>query len=240
MTKKSEMAEWILDFFRRAKVASGQIVMFRNLQFAQQNLNPKERSLFLNVMNELLEHGYFTFEQEPLQCLRLSEKGFNYIYDTEAVLDCCLDKQKTTEEDYKNIIALASTLVSMEAYADLLDYGTAIETYNYLTSFNYTDMSISPDLKVETIKEYYALIFKSVVLTCQIVSDVADDALLDIVDGYISQAQRCLSNYNIHKVPAENRVALLIQRTKDRLRAIGRDSMADNLERYCEMIFLIK
>jgi len=95
MTKKSEMAEWILDFFRRAKVAAGQIVMFRNLQFAQQQLNPKERSLFLNVMNELLENDYFTFEQEPVQCLRLSEKGYDYIYDENAVLDCCKDQKLT-------------------------------------------------------------------------------------------------------------------------------------------------
>ena len=98
MTKKSEMAEWILDFFRRAKVAVGQIVMFRNLQFAQQQLNPKERSLFLNVMNELLEHGYFTFEQEPLQCLRLTEKGYKYIYDESAVLDCCNDPILTSAQ----------------------------------------------------------------------------------------------------------------------------------------------
>lgn len=238
MTKKSEMAEWILDFFRKAKVEVGQIVMFRNLQFAQQQLNPKERSLFLSVMNELLEHGYFTFEQEPLHCLRLSDKGYEYIYNAEAVLDCCIDKQKTTEEDYRNIIALASTLVSMEAYADILNYGSAVEVYNHLTNFDYTDRGVTADLKVETIKEYYALIFKNVILTCQVVTDVVDDALLDIVNGYISQAQRCLSSYNIHKVPTENRLAALIQKTKDRLRAIGRDSMAVNFEKYCKMIFL--
>ena len=98
MTKKSEMAEWILDFFRRAKVAVGQIVMFRNLQFAQQQLNPKERSLFLTVINELLQHGYFTFEQEPIQCLRLTEKGYEYIYDETAVLDCCTDPILTTAQ----------------------------------------------------------------------------------------------------------------------------------------------
>ena len=32
MTKKSEMAEWILDFFRRAKVDVGQFVLMRNIQ----------------------------------------------------------------------------------------------------------------------------------------------------------------------------------------------------------------
>lgn len=238
MTKKSEMAEWILDFFRRANASAGQIVAFRSLQFAQRKLNPKEQTLFLNVMNELLEHGYFTFEQEPLQCLRLSEKGYNYIYDPDAVLDCCVDKQKTTEEDYRNIITLASILVSMEAYADLLNCGTAVELYNHLTTFDYTDRSVAPDLKVETTKEYYELIFKSVILTCRIVSNVTDDALLDIVNGYITQARRCLSSYNIIKVPAENRLTVLIQGTKERLRVIGRASMAENLENYCNMIFL--
>ena len=238
MTKKSEMAEWILDFFRRAKVGAGQIVLFRNLQFAQQQLNPKERSLFLNVMNELLEHDYFTFEQEPVQCLRLSEKGCDYIYDETAVLDCCIDKQKTTEDDYKNLIALASTLVSLEAYADILNYGDAVEAYNYLVAFDYKDNKISADLKVETIKEYYSLIFKNVILTCRVILDIVDDELLDIVDGYISQTRRCLSQYNINKVPAEKSLAELILRTKDRLYAMGRDSMADNFSNYCKMIFV--
>ena len=32
MTKKSEMAEWILDFFRRAKVDVGQVILMRNIQ----------------------------------------------------------------------------------------------------------------------------------------------------------------------------------------------------------------
>ena len=238
MTKKSEMAEWILDFFRRAKVAAGQIVMFRNLQFAQQQLNPKERSLFLSVMNELLEHDYFTFEQDPVQCLRLSEKGYNYIYDEMAVLDCCIDKHKTTEEDFRNIIALASTLISIEAYADLLNYGEAIETYNYLTGLDYKDSNVSTDLKVETIKEYYSLIFKNVILICRVVLNGVDDELLDVVDGYVSQAQKCLSRYNIHKVPVEKSLAELILKTKERLYAIGRDSIAENINNYCKMIFI--
>lgn len=238
MTKKYEMAEWILDFFRKAKVAAGQIVLFRNLQFAQQQLNPKERSLYLNVMNELLENGYFTFEQEPVQCLRLSEKGYNYIYNTDATLDCCIDKPKTTEEDFRNIIALASTLVSLEAYADLLNYGDTIEAYNYLAGLDNKDNKMSADLKIETIKEYYSLIFKNVILTCRVILDVVDDELLDIVDGYVSQSQRCLSRYNIYKVPTEKSLADLIIRTKERLYAIGRDSMADNFNKYCKMIFV--
>ena len=63
MTKKSEIAEWILDFFRRANVDSGQIIMMRNLQNKLHELNPKERDMFVPVANELIENGYFVYEE---------------------------------------------------------------------------------------------------------------------------------------------------------------------------------
>lgn len=91
ITKKSEMAEWILDFFRRSNVGTGQIVMLRNVQNKLLDLNPKERDLFTPVANELIENGYFTYEEGTLQCLRLTQKGFDYIYNPEAELDCCYD-----------------------------------------------------------------------------------------------------------------------------------------------------
>lgn len=92
MTKKSEMAEWIMDIFRRAKLDAGQIVMMYNIQNRLLELNPKERDLFVNVANELIQNGYFTFEEQKPQSLRLTEKGRDYIYDPEAVLDCCYDQ----------------------------------------------------------------------------------------------------------------------------------------------------
>ena len=96
MTKKSEMAEWILDFFRRANVNAGEIILFRNVQNKLYELNPKERGLFVPVTNELIENGYFTYEEGSIQCLRLTEKGSDYIYNPDAVLDCCQDVWKPT------------------------------------------------------------------------------------------------------------------------------------------------
>lgn len=96
MTKKSEMAEWILDFFRRANVNAGEIILFRNVQNKLYELNPKERNLFVPVTNELIENGYFTYEEGSVQCLRLTEKGRDYIYNPDAVLDCCQDVWKPT------------------------------------------------------------------------------------------------------------------------------------------------
>lgn len=95
MTKKREMAEWILDFFRRAKVDAGQIVMLRSVQNKIIELNPKERDLFVPVATELIEHGYFTYEEGAPQVLRLTEKGRDYIYTPDAELDCCNDDKLT-------------------------------------------------------------------------------------------------------------------------------------------------
>lgn len=106
MTRKSEMAEWILDFFRRSKVDAGQIIMFRSIQHKLYELNPKERELFVPVANELIEKGYFTYEEGTPQCLRLTEKGRDYIYNPESVLDCCQDRRKATKKDYVKVVEL--------------------------------------------------------------------------------------------------------------------------------------
>ena len=103
MTKKREMAEWILDFFRRAKADTGHIVMMRNVQNKLIELNPRERDLFVSVANELIENGYFTYEETTPQCLRLTQKGSDYIYNPDAELDCCYDTNKLTATQTKYI-----------------------------------------------------------------------------------------------------------------------------------------
>ena len=115
MTKKSEMAEWILDFFRRAKVDAGQVIMFRSIQQKMYELNPKERELFMPVANELIENGYFTYEEGTPQCLRLTEKGRDYIYDPEAVLDCCQDRKKANKKDYLKVVELGLKMAEATA-----------------------------------------------------------------------------------------------------------------------------
>lgn len=95
MTKKREMAEWILDFFRRVKSNTGNIVMMRNVQNKLLDLNPRERDLFVPVANELIANGYFTYEEGTLQSFRLTQKGRDYIYTPDAELDCCQDEELT-------------------------------------------------------------------------------------------------------------------------------------------------
>jgi hypothetical protein len=112
MTKKSEMAEWILDFFRDTKAEAGHMVMLRVIQNKLYDLNPKEKELFYPVVNELIKNDYFTYEEGQLQCFRLTEKGYKYIYDENAVLDCCYDLRKANRKNYLDIINLGFNVAS--------------------------------------------------------------------------------------------------------------------------------
>ena len=121
MTKKREMAEWILDFFRNSNIDTGQIVMMRSLQNKLIELNPKERDLFVPVANELIDNGYFTYEEGKLQCLRLTQKGRDYIYDPAAELDCCYESKhnptqtKYIEDWYYSFVAYVNQLQKVVA-----------------------------------------------------------------------------------------------------------------------------
>lgn len=86
MKTERELAELIFDKFRAAKCRENQIVHFRNIDFDKNimNLNPKEKDLFNIVLNGLIFTGYYTYEKEGLKCLRLTQKGYDYIYDDEA------------------------------------------------------------------------------------------------------------------------------------------------------------
>lgn len=122
MTKKSEMAEWILDFFRRAKVDVGQVVLMRNIQNKLYELNPKERDMFMIVANELIDNGYFTYEDVSPQVLRLTRKGCDYIYNPNAKLDCCYDVQKLSSAQSRYIASWHDSFVNwVKGVLDIID-----------------------------------------------------------------------------------------------------------------------
>jgi len=84
MKNERQIAELIFDKFRAANCKAGQVIMFRVLQHTLiDTLNPKERELFFTVFNGLIFTGYFTYERNSPECIRLTEKGYDYIYDDE-------------------------------------------------------------------------------------------------------------------------------------------------------------
>ncbi|MCH7414331.1 toll/interleukin-1 receptor domain-containing protein [Belliella sp. R4-6] len=86
MKTERQIAEQIFDSFRKAQCKAGHIVMMRNIQFGIiDKLNPKEKEIFHTVFNGLISTGYFTYEKESPESIRLTEKGYDYIYDEEKV-----------------------------------------------------------------------------------------------------------------------------------------------------------
>jgi hypothetical protein len=86
MKTERQIAEQIFDSFRNAQCKAGHIVMMRNIQFGIiDKLNPKEKEMFYTVFNGLIFTGYFNYEKDGPESIRLTEKGYDYIYDDEKV-----------------------------------------------------------------------------------------------------------------------------------------------------------
>lgn len=88
MRNERELAELIFDKFRASKCKTNEIVMMRNIRFGViDKLNPKEKEIFDTVLNGLIFTGYYTYHSDSPESIRLTEKGFDYIYDDEKIAD---------------------------------------------------------------------------------------------------------------------------------------------------------
>jgi hypothetical protein len=86
MKNERELAELIFDTFRAPKCKTNEIVMMRSIRFGViDKLNPKEKEIFFTVLNGLIFTGYYTYEGDSPECIRLTEKGYDYIYDDDKV-----------------------------------------------------------------------------------------------------------------------------------------------------------
>lgn len=78
-----EIESKILKEFENQNSRAGQIIMFKNLNFRLvAKLNPKEKELFNEAVNNLINKGFVTYEDGStgLECLRLTELGFENLY----------------------------------------------------------------------------------------------------------------------------------------------------------------
>ena len=90
MKSDKELAEYIFDIFRAAHCKAGHMVMMRTFEIKlREDLNPKEQEIIFDVANRLIDNGYIEYEDgsRGLKCLRLTKKGFDYIYDDNIPLD---------------------------------------------------------------------------------------------------------------------------------------------------------
>lgn len=86
MRNEREIAELIFDPFRQTNCRAGHIVMMRTFRFGiELKLNPIEKDIYYCVLTGLINLNYVTYENQNLECLRLTEKGYRYIYDDEKI-----------------------------------------------------------------------------------------------------------------------------------------------------------
>ena len=87
MKTERELAELIFDKFREQKCETGQVILLKSIKYDKfiMNLNPIEKDLFCKVLDELKYTGYYVQEEDFGGILRLTEKGYQYIYDDEKI-----------------------------------------------------------------------------------------------------------------------------------------------------------
>ena len=87
MKTERELAELIFDKFREQKCETGQIIPLKSIEYDKfiMNLNPIEKDLFYKVLNGLQYTRYYDYEKDLGEILRLTEKGYQYIYDDEKI-----------------------------------------------------------------------------------------------------------------------------------------------------------
>ncbi len=88
MRNERDIAELIFDKFRASNCKTNEIVMMRSIRFGVIDiLNPKEKEIFHTVLNGLIFTGYYTYHSDSPECIRLTEKGYDYIYDEDKVAE---------------------------------------------------------------------------------------------------------------------------------------------------------
>lgn len=86
MKNEREIAELIFDKFRQTNSKVNHVVPIRTIRFGLiDKLNPKEQELFDKVFIGLQALDYFTYEKGGLESIRLTQKGYDYIYDDEQI-----------------------------------------------------------------------------------------------------------------------------------------------------------
>ena len=78
---KEQLKQEILHVFENRNCRPNDIIMMRYWRFTfLPRLNPKEQDLFTSAVNDLIDEGKLIYEKGPLECLRLTEHGYDELY----------------------------------------------------------------------------------------------------------------------------------------------------------------
>lgn len=144
MKNERQIAEMIFDVFRQTNCRAGHVVMMRVLRFGiEMKFNPVEKDKYYCVLNGLINLLYFTYESE-CDYLRLTEKGYNYIYDDEKVKKMLeipwllpqlrnVNWRKAFDNFYNNMLNAVTAKYKIE-WRQFFDWINAYSTANKITA----------------------------------------------------------------------------------------------------------
>lgn len=86
MRTERQIEDMIFDAFRQTNCMKGHSVMMRTFRFGiEMRLNPIEKDKYFSVLSGIINLGYVTYHADSPECLILTEKGYNYIYNEQKV-----------------------------------------------------------------------------------------------------------------------------------------------------------
>ena len=78
---KNELKQAIMHVFEQQNLRANEIIPMRYWNFTfLPALNPKEQDLFVECVNDLIKEGKIIYEKAGLECLRLTQAGFDGLY----------------------------------------------------------------------------------------------------------------------------------------------------------------
>ncbi|MCV9930829.1 hypothetical protein OIU80_00910 [Flavobacterium sp. LS1R47] len=105
------MEDLILSQFEQQNSSTGDMIMMRSLRNGIiQKLNPKQQDEVLKSIDSLINSGFITYENGKLECLRLTELGFQRLYknskSTDDIEELILNKFKQQNSRANDIVQL--------------------------------------------------------------------------------------------------------------------------------------
>ena len=144
---KEELKNTIMHQFEEQNCRANDIVPMRYWYFTfLRSLNPKEQDMFEECVNELVNEGKIIYEKEVLECLRLTQDGYEDLYKVRAdsQLEDEIMNRFPTNCRVGDIIRLSTMLTELRKELNPKEYDKMIDIINGLIAKGYISYEKTP------------------------------------------------------------------------------------------------
>lgn len=157
--------EFIKNLFRQAKCKPGHILPLRTIKNSLINrLNPEEQKRCIEDINRMIESGFCTYDSGTLECLRLTDKGYEGLYPKKSLSeleDVILDIFRKTNSKVGQGF-MERQLRNLERDLNPEDSKTLIEAANHLIQDGYCIYEALPTGFLKLTQKGYDRIYKGI------------------------------------------------------------------------------